>query len=141
MNKPAGPRILTPHPGEFARLTGMHPAPSLHERAEQVVRLCQRDESGQTIVVLKGHRTLVCNATQFAENQTGNPGMATGGAGDCLTGVIAALLAQRLGAWSAARLGVHVHGIAGDLAAEELGQVSLIASDLHTYLPQAFKSL
>jgi NAD(P)H-hydrate epimerase len=67
--------------------------------------------------------------------------MATGGTGDCLTGVIAALIGQKLEPWSAARLGVHVHGLAGDIAAKELGQVSLIASDLLTYLPHAFKSL
>jgi NAD(P)H-hydrate epimerase len=67
--------------------------------------------------------------------------MATGGTGDCLTGVVAALLGQKLDAWCAARLGAHVQGLAGDLAAQELGQVSLVASDLLTYLPQAFKSL
>jgi NAD(P)H-hydrate epimerase len=92
-------------------------------------------------VVLKGYQSIVCDGRRFAVNRTGNPGMATGGTGDCLTGVVAALLGQGLDAWSAARLGAHVHGLAGDLAAEELGQVSLVASDLLTYLPQAFKSL
>ena len=67
--------------------------------------------------------------------------MATGGTGDVLTGVITALLCQDLAPFDAARLGVHVHGTAGDLAAEELGQVSLIASDLIDYLPAAFQSL
>jgi NAD(P)H-hydrate epimerase len=65
--------------------------------------------------------------------------MATGGTGDCLTGVVAALAGQGLSPWEAARLGVHVHGLAGDLAAAELGQTSLIASDLLTYLPRAFE--
>jgi NAD(P)H-hydrate epimerase len=74
-------------------------------------------------------------------NHTGNPGMATGGTGDCLTGVVAALMGQHLPPWDAARLAVHVHGLAGDLAAEHLGQVSLIASDLLSYLPEAFKQL
>jgi len=139
--KPAGPRILTPHPGEFARLTGEALGKSADERAQHASQLCQRDSSGNTVIVLKGHKSIVCDGKRYAVNSTGNPGMATGGTGDCLTGVIAALLAQGLGAWEAARLGVHVHGLAGDLAAAELGQVALIASDLLTYLPAAFKSL
>ena len=91
------------------------------------------------MVVLKGHESIVCDGRRFAVNRTGNPGMATGGTGDCLTGVVAALLAQGLSGWDAARLGAHVHGLAGDLAAAELGQVSLAASDLLTYLPAAFR--
>ena len=141
LNNPAGPRILTPHLGEFARLTGVKPADAAIERAEQAAAVCRRDASGKTFIVLKGHETIVCDGTRFAVNRTGNPGMATGGTGDCLTGVIIALLGQQLDAWSAARLGVHVHGLAGDLAAKELGEVSLIASDLLTYLPNAFTSL
>lgn len=141
LNNPAGPRILTPHHGEFTRLTGVRPSRSLAERAEQAAELCRRDASGKTVVVLKGHESIVCDGVRFSTNHTGNPGMATGGTGDCLTGVISALLGQGLDAWSAARLGVHVHGLAGDLAAEELGEVSLIASDLLKYLPYALKSL
>ncbi|MEM9659691.1 MAG: NAD(P)H-hydrate dehydratase, partial [Planctomycetota bacterium] len=68
-------------------------------------------------------------------------GMATGGAGDCLTGVIAALVAQSLSPWEAARLGVHVHGAAGDQAAAQLGQVSLIATDIAANLPEAIRQL
>ena len=94
--------------------------------------------SEQTIVILKGHETVVGDGHRFAANHTGNPGMATGGTGDCLTGIIAGLLGQRLSPWDAARLAVHIHGTAGDLAAERLGQVSLIASDLIDYLPAAF---
>lgn len=141
LNKPAGPRILTPHPGEFARLTGQSPQGDARQRAEQAAALCQRDESGQTVVILKGHESIVCDGRRFAVNRTGNPGMATGGTGDCLTGIVAALLAQGLDAWNAARLAAHVHGLSGDLAAEALGEVSLIASDLVDYLPAAFKSL
>lgn len=140
LDKPAGPRVLTPHPGEFARLMGEpgRLAPGAVAVAERAAELCRRDSSGATVVVLKGHETIVSDGQRFAVNRTGNPGMATGGTGDCLTGVVAALLAQGLNAWDAARLGVHVHGLAGDLAATELGQVSLAASDLLTYLPAAF---
>jgi NAD(P)H-hydrate epimerase len=139
LDKPAGPRILTPHPGEFARLAGSAPTSGAEERAEKATKLCQRDSSGKTVVVLKGHKTVICDGERFALNQTGNPGMATGGTGDCLTGVIAGLLGQKLSPWDAARLGVHAHGLAGDLAAAELGQVGMAASDLLTYLPRAFE--
>lgn len=138
--KPAGPRVLTPHPGEFARLTGVAPGGSLAERAKAVGELCRRDPSGQTVVILKGHQSLVGDGERYALNNTGNPGMATGGSGDCLTGVIAGLLGQKLSPWDAARLGMHLHGLAGDLAAKELGEVSLIASDLVTYLSAAFRA-
>ena len=90
------------------------------------------------VVVLKGHRTLVTDGRRQAINTTGNPGMATGGSGDVLTGLITALSCQHLEPFDAARLGVYLHGLAGDLAAEELGQVSLMASDLIDYLPKAF---
>lgn len=136
---PGGPRILTPHPGEFARLTGEQCADDLQERAEQAAQLSRRDKTGRTVVVLKGHRTIVTDGARVSFNQTGNPGMATGGSGDSLTGIVAALVGQGLTLWEAARLGVHVHGIAGDLAAEELGEVSLIASDIVDYLPKAFQ--
>jgi ADP-dependent NAD(P)H-hydrate dehydratase len=133
-----GARILTPHPGEFERLTGKKCDTDLTKRAEQAATLARRDRSSQTIVVLKGHRTIVTDGERVSFNQTGNPGMATGGSGDSLTGIITALLAQGMTPWDAARLGVHVHGLAGDLAAEELGQVSMIASDIIGYLPLAF---
>jgi ADP-dependent NAD(P)H-hydrate dehydratase len=141
LNNPAGPRILTPHPGEISRLTGYLPPADASGRAEHAAQLCQRDSSGKTIVLLKGHETVITDGKNFAVNHTGNPGLATGGTGDCLTGVIAALLGQRLEPWAAARLAAHVHGMAGDLAAIELGQVSLIATDVIDYLPAAFKSL
>ena len=133
------PRVLTPHPGEFARLTGNKIATDAASRAEQAVALAQQDAHGNTTVVLKGHQTVVAEGSRYAVNTTGNPGMATGGTGDCLTGVIVALLAQRLSPWEAARLGAHIHGFAGDLAAAELGEISLIASDVTGFLPQAFR--
>lgn len=129
-----GPRVLTPHPGEFARLLGTDrmPAEQRHEAAAELARRCG------AVLVLKGHRTLVTDGQNRWINPTGNPGMATGGSGDVLTGLIAALACQGLVPYEAARLGVYLHGLAGDLAAGQLGQESLMASDLVRYLPQAF---
>src|SRR5262249_50787337 len=90
------------------------------------------------VLVLKGHVTLVSDGTRLYRNRTGNPGMAKGGSGDVLTGLIAALLGQGLDAYAAAQLGVYLHGVAGDLARDQLGEVSLIATDLLDYLPHAF---
>jgi ADP-dependent NAD(P)H-hydrate dehydratase len=130
---PAGRRILTPHPGEFARLIGRKLEGDA--RNDAAIQLAARYNF---VVVLKGHHTLVTDGQRQALNATGNPGMATGGSGDVLTGLITALACQHLEPFDAARLGVHLHGLAGDLAAEEVGQVSLIASDLIHYLPEAF---
>ena len=141
LSNPAGPRVLTPHPGEFARLMGVASGDSTEQRTAHAAELCQRDPSGRLVVILKGHESIVCDGRQFAVNRTGNPGMATGGTGDCLTGIVAGLLGQGLSPWAAARLATHVHGLAGDLAVEQLGETSLIASDLLTYLPAAFRSL
>ncbi len=137
---PGGMRILTPHPVEFARLAGGDP-PLDSQRITAAAELARRDSSGNTIVVLKGHKTVVTDGKRFAINQTGNPGMATGGSGDILTGIVTALLCQNLSPFDAARLGVHVHGLAGDLAAADLGEVSLIAADLIEYLPKAFQQI
>ncbi|MBI3837702.1 MAG: NAD(P)H-hydrate dehydratase [Planctomycetia bacterium] len=135
LSKAGGARIVTPHPGEFARLIGRESIqPSERESLA-------REFAGRTgaIVVLKGHRTVITDGRQLSLNPTGNPGMATGGTGDVLTGVITALVCQRLSPYDAARLGVYVHGLAGDLAAADLGQISLVASDLITYLPRAWR--
>ena len=83
---------------------------------------------------------MIADGARHVINSTGNPGMATGGTGDVLTGIIAALLAQGLAPFEAAQLGAHIHGLAGDLATAELGQVSLIATDLIRFLPKAFTS-
>ncbi len=131
---PGGPRILTPHPGEFARLLGRPRVPP-EERQAAAVELAARCG---VVLVLKGHRTLITDGAQQAVNTTGNPGMATGGSGDVLTGLIAALACQGLTPFDAARLGAYLHGLAGDLGATELGQQCLIASDLVRYLPRAF---
>ncbi len=129
----AAPTVLTPHPGEFARLTGK-PVPADRTEAAGVFAAIFG-----TVVVLKGHRTVVSDGQRFFINTTGNPGMATGGSGDVLTGIIAGLLAQKLNAFDAAVLGVHMHGRAGDLAAESVGQVSLTAVDILNHLPHAFR--
>ncbi len=89
------------------------------------------------MVLLKGHRTVITDGDRLALNSTGNPGMATGGTGDVLTGVITALVTQGLDAFDAARLGAFVHGLAGDLAVRELGPVGIMASDLVAQLPRA----
>lgn len=137
---PAGPRILTPHPGEFVRLAKV-PAAKKPSRNEQIAIAKQLAAQHKIIVVLKGHRTIITDGTNSVENTTGNPGMATGGTGDVLTGIITALVCQGLSPFNAAVLGAHVHGLAGDLAAAKFGQVSLIASDLIDFLPAAFRSL
>lgn len=105
------------------------------ERQMQAVKL---SELTKTTVVLKGAGTIVADGQKVYLNKTGNAGMATAGAGDVLTGVIAALLGQGLSNFDAAVLGVYIHGLAGDIAAEKLGQISLIATDIIDALPYAF---
>lgn len=127
------PRVLTPHPGEFQRLVNT----SFRERGEVEEAAHEFAREHGVVMVLKGHRTLVTDGEQSYHNQTGNPGMATAGAGDVLTGVLAGLIAQGMGCLDAAVLAVHLHGLAGDLAVEDLGEAGLIASDLIEYLPAA----
>jgi NAD(P)H-hydrate epimerase len=129
------PAIITPHPGEFGRLLGCDTAVVQEGRDYLPVRFAL--DVG-VVVVLKGHATVVTDGRRIYRNTTGNPGMATGGSGDVLTGLIGALLAHGLEAFAAAQLGVYLHGLAGDLARDALGEVSLIASDLINYLPHAF---
>lgn len=130
----AAPRILTPHPGEFARLLGTDVASVQSNRRDLAVRFAA--EHG-VVLVLKGSGTIVTDGRRVYVNATGNPGMATGGTGDVLTGLIAALVGQGLEPFDAAQLGTYWHGLAGDLARDELGEVSLIASDLLDFLPTA----
>lgn len=137
LDNPGGPRILTPHPGEFGRLVGGQRL-SPDQQARRAVELARQHG---LIIVLKGHRTLITDGEREVRNTTGNPGLATGGTGDVLTGLITALVCQGLAPFDAAQLGVYLHGLAGDLAAADLGQVSMIASDLLRYLPQALCSM
>ena len=129
------PRILTPHPGELGRLTGATPAAINRARRRAAEAAAKRFKS---IVVLKGRGTIVTDGKRTEVNDTGNAGMATGGTGDVLTGLIAALVGQGMKPFEAARLGVHLHGRAGDLAAEKLGLHSIMATDLLDFLPAAF---
>ena len=135
------PTILTPHPGEMARLTGKSTAKILAARIETTREFAERQGH---VLVLKGFRTLVASPDgQVYVNPTGNPGMATGGTGDVLTGLIAGLLAEfpfRPAALTAVA-GVYLHGLAGDIAARELGEASMMAGDMLDRLPRAFLSL
>lgn len=130
------PLILTPHPGEFARLSGASREDIAARRESLAVSFARQFG---VILVLKGAGTVVTDGQRLYQNMTGNPGLATGGSGDVLTGVIAGLLAQGLTPWDAAVLGVWVHGRAGDLAAQALGQTALTSTDLLHYLSAAFR--
>lgn len=132
------PTILTPHYGEFARLVGSTVEEVIGNRQNLAMQFA---ELGKCVVVLKGAGTLVTDGMRLYRNTTGNPGMATGGTGDVLTGVIAGLLGQGLAPFEAAQMGVYVHGRAGDLAAARLGQLSLTAYDLLNELPKAFQEI
>jgi ADP-dependent NAD(P)H-hydrate dehydratase / NAD(P)H-hydrate epimerase len=129
--------VLTPHVGELERLCGK--ASSSFESLENAKKLSLKTGA---VVVLKGAYTAVCSPTGAVYfNSTGNHGMAKGGSGDVLSGIITALLAQGLDALNASRLGVFMHGLAGDFAAEDLGKRAMNAGDLVTYLPKAWKAL
>jgi NAD(P)H-hydrate epimerase len=130
------PPILTPHPGEMARLLATTSSKSINEDRIGIARTFATTH--RIILVLKGANTVISNPHgQIAICPTGNPGMASAGMGDVLTGVITGFLAQGLTAWNAARAGVYVHGLAGDLAARAMGEPGLIASDVISAIPRA----
>ncbi|MBP6730733.1 MAG: NAD(P)H-hydrate dehydratase [Chitinophagales bacterium] len=132
-----GNSILTPHPGEFKRLVG-----DWIDDMEKLKKQVAFSKKYKVVVVLKGANTSVSSATgQLYFNSTGNAGMAKGGSGDVLTGIITSLLAQKYTPLHAALLGVYVHGLAGDLAREEFGYTAMNASDIIAALPAAFKQL
>ena len=129
--------ILTPHPGEMKPLwSGLFREEMPKDRQETATRVAQ---TTQAVVALKGAGTVVTDGRRVYINTTGNPGMATAGAGDVLTGITVALAGQGLSNFDATVLGVYVHGLAGDIAAGRLGQVSLIATDIIDALPEAFQ--
>jgi len=133
------PAILTPHPGEFGRFLGLGAAAVLDQRLDLVREFAKKHD---LILVLKGHRTLtaVPDGRTFI-NSTGNPGLATGGSGDVLSGMIGSQLVQEKEAWKAALSAVYAHGLAGDLAAQKLSQKALTATDIIRFLPAALKEL
>jgi NAD(P)H-hydrate epimerase len=131
--------VLTPHPGEMARLLGTS-VPDV-----EAIRISVAQEFARThdvYLVLKGARTVIASPEGAAAiNGSGNPGMATGGMGDVLTGIIVSLLGQGYAAWDACRLGVFLHGYAADMVAEEKGEVGINASDVVEKLPYAYNKL
>jgi NAD(P)H-hydrate epimerase len=128
--------VLTPHPGEMARLAGLSTEDVQRQRVDVAREFAT---THRVYLVLKGHRTLIAAPDgRVAINRTGNPGMATGGTGDVLTGVIAAWLAQLLDPDAAARVGVYLHGLAGDLASRSVGQPAVTAGDVLRHLGPAW---
>lgn len=133
------PRCLTPHPAEMARLTGDPVAEVERDRVETARRLAR---DAQVHVVLKGAGSVIAAPSgEVWINPTGNPGMASGGTGDVLTGMVGAFLARGLGADAALQTAVYLHGLAGDLAAARVGEEALVAGDVIAALPDAFRSL
>ncbi len=139
LKKMPRPAILTPHPGEFARLVGLPLRDVIKRKLELAPEFARKHK---VVLVLKGYRTLTCapDGRTFI-NPTGNPGMATGGSGDVLSGMIASLLMQEKDAVRAALAAVYLHGLSGDLAAKKTGERALVAGGLIRYLPKALKTL
>src|SRR5262249_28306189 len=134
-----GPTIVTPHPGEMGRFLDVTTAEVQADRLRVARQLATRD---QVVVVLKGARTVVVAPdARAAIGPTGNPGMASGGTGDVLAGVIGGLVAQGLDAFDAACLGTFAHGLAGDRVALRQGEAGLLAHDLLDELPAALSAL
>ena len=128
--------ILTPHLGEFSRLLKRSPDSIKRDRKKLAKEFAFKYN---LVLILKGHHSIVTNGRSLFENTTGNPGMATAGSGDALTGIVAGLVAQGLEAFEAAKCGAYLHGLAGDLAAKYKTQSGVIASDIIEYLPQALR--
>jgi NAD(P)H-hydrate epimerase len=134
------PPILTPHPGEMARLVKAEGGQAVNR--DRIAVASSFAAAHRSIVVLKGARTLLADPEgRLAICPTGNPGLATGGTGDVLTGMIVALLAQGLSPWDAACSATYLHGLAGDLAAHSRGQAGMIAGDVIDQIPYAIGQL
>ena len=126
------PLILTPHDGEFARI-------SYFDGKDRISAAAALARELDAIVLLKGHRTLITDGTACYRNTTGNPGMAVGGSGDLLAGILTGLLGQGLQPLEAAACAAWLHGAAGDLCAKDLGQYAMLPSDMLSYLPRLLK--
>ena len=135
----AGPRVLTPHPGEMARMLGTTIEAVQADRIE-VTRTFAREH--RVAIALKGAHTVIGGPDGHVTiNPTGNPGMAKGGSGDVLTGIVGALLAREIEPAAALRAGCYVHGLAGDVAVRERGEYAMLASDIIESLPAALRAL
>ena len=132
LRKRTGVTILTPHEGEFQTFTGQ----AVSNRMEDAARIAQ--ELG-CIILLKGHNTVISDGKSMYINPTGNPGMAVGGSGDLLSGMILGLIAQGLSPYQGAAAGAYIHGLAGDICAAELGKCSMLPTDMLNVLPQILK--
>jgi len=127
--------ILTPHPGEMSYLTGIS-VRDIQKKREETAKSFAAEYG--VVIILKGHHTVVTDGKHTRVNLTGNPGMATAGAGDVLAGIVGSFVAQGYGAFESAGYGTYIHGLAGDVAAREVGETSLIATDIIEKLPRAF---
>lgn len=125
------PTILTPHDGEFLRLQP--------KDGERILQTMEHAEHLGAIILRKGHRTLITDGSVCYENLTGNPGMAVGGSGDVLAGIILSLLGQGVSPLEAAACGAYLHGAAGDLCAKEIGEYGMLPTDLLHALPRLLK--
>ena len=130
------PFILTPHPKEFDRLFGEH-----HSESERRITAIQKAKELKGVIVLKGHKTFITDGTQNFENTTGNSGLAKGGSGDALTGMITSFLAQGYITLEAAKLGVYLHGLAADITLQTQSEESMLITDVIENLGLAFKYL
>ncbi len=130
--------VVTPHPKEMSRLTGLDVEYILNNREEVATNFAR--EYG-VIVVLKGKNTIITDGDKLYVNPTGNSGMAKGGSGDVLSGIIASLMAQGVALLEAACVGVYIHGLAGDLAAQMFSKTSMLPRDIIECLPQIFKTI
>ncbi len=139
LNKKKCQVVITPHPGEMSRLTGI----DVCEIQKNRTKIAQDfADNFDVTVVLKGFETVVAQSgRENFVNPTGNSGMATAGTGDVLSGVVAAFLGQGIDSFDAARLGVYIHGLAGDMAKDELGEYGMLASDVAIFIPKAILSL
>lgn len=126
------PTILTPHGGEFTRITG-------HACKDRIAEAMTFAADYQVILLLKGHRTVITDGTACYINHTGNPGMAVGGSGDVLAGMITALLGQGVSPLQAAACGAWLHGAAGDICEKEIGQYGMLPTDMLKVLPRLLK--
>lgn len=134
----SAPLVITPHPGEMSRLTGLSVEAIQQTRQATAEAFAKRFAC---VVVLKGHETVVTDGHDTYVNSTGNSGLATGGTGDVLSGIIGGLMAQGLNPFEASLLGVYFHGLTGDIAARRMGERALIAGDLLECFPEAWRAI